>query len=114
MGTSRGTFDTLALADYLADKIAGEIHTSSLSRIASLDARRYPNRHLVVHHKLDACFVTPFASAESAHTRYGTDFIAMEGGMSVGNPCEAFAHHGYNGIERETVQAIKGWIRQGD
>ena len=37
----------------------------------------------------------------------------MEGGISVGHPCEAFAYHGYNGIERETIDAIKKWIRQG-
>jgi hypothetical protein len=37
----------------------------------------------------------------------------MEGGISVGDPCEAFAHHGYNGIEKETVYAIKNWIKQG-
>jgi hypothetical protein len=36
----------------------------------------------------------------------------MEGGSSVGNPCKAFAYHGYNGIERETVDAIKRWIKQ--
>ena len=31
----------------------------------------------------------------------------MDGGTSVGNVCKAFAYHGYNGIERETVDAIK-------
>jgi len=112
VGTSRGTYDTLSLADYLSDKIAGEIHTSSLSRIASFDASKYKNRHLAVHHKLDSCRVTPFAAAKSSHARYGNDFIAMEGGISVGDPCEAYAYHGYNGIERETVAAIKAWIRQ--
>jgi len=112
VGTSRGTFDTLALAEYLSDKIAGEIHTSSMSRIASLDARRYKNRHLVVHHILDGCRVTPFNAAASSHNRYGTDFIAMEGGISVGDPCEAQAYHGYNGIERETAEAIKRWVKQ--
>lgn len=114
VGTSRGTFDTMTLAGYLADKVAGIIHTSSLARIASFDARQYANRHLVVHHQHDRCFATPFSAAQSSHTRFGNDFIAMEGGLSVGDPCEAFAHHGYNGIERETVAAIKRWIKQGD
>lgn len=27
--------------------------------------------------------------------------------------CEAYAHHGYRGIERETMDAIKQWIRRG-
>jgi len=32
--------------------------------------------------------------------------------ISVGDPCEAWAYHGYNGIEQKTVAAIKAWIRQ--
>lgn len=113
MGTSNGTASTMKLAGYLSDKIAGVIHTSSRSDIHGFDSRRYKNRQLIVHHKRDGCRGTPFFAAESAHERFGTDFIAMDGGISVGNPCEAFAHHGYNGIERETVEAIKKWIRQG-
>jgi hypothetical protein len=113
MGTSKGTFDTMMLADYLSDKIAGEIHTSSLDRIASFDARKYKNRHLVVHHKNDGCFATPFSAAQHSHEAYGNEFIAMEGGKSVGNPCEPFGHHGFNGIEKETIDAIKQWIKQG-
>lgn len=112
MGTSRGTYDTMALAGYLADKVAGEIHTSSLSQIAFFEARKYPNRHLVVHHKLDACRATPYASAARSHDAYGNDFIAMDGGVSEGDPCEAHAYHGFQGIEKETIAAIKQWIRQ--
>lgn len=67
----------------------------------------------MVHHKADACRSTPFFEARATHERFGNDFIAMEGGISVGDPCEAFAHHGFNGIERETIDAIKQWIRRG-
>jgi len=113
MGTSNGTASTMKLAGYLSERIAGVIHTSSRSEIQSFDSRRYRNRQLIVHHKSDGCRGTPFFAAESAHQRFGTDFIALQGGISVGNPCEAFAYHGYNGIERETIDAIKKWIRQG-
>jgi hypothetical protein len=111
MGTSRGTEDTIALADYLSNKIAGEIHTSSMTRIWSFDAKEYKNRHLIVHHKNDSCRVTPYASALRSHERYGSELMTMEGGISVGDPCEALAYHGYNGIERETVDAIKKWVK---
>ena len=114
MGTSRGTFDTLQLAEYLSDKIAGEIHTSSLDRIASFNAKKYKNRHLVVHHKRDRCFTTPFNRAQYSHEQYGNDFIAMEGGTETGDPCHGPSHHSYNGIEKETIDAIKQWIKQGD
>jgi hypothetical protein len=55
MSTSKGTHDTMALAGYLSDKIAGEIHTSSMATISSFDAKKYKNRQLVVHHKNDNC-----------------------------------------------------------
>ena len=113
MGTSNGTAPTMRLAEYLSDRIAGEIHTASLNRIYDFDARKYHNRHLVVHHRHDTCRGTPFNAAEASHERFGNDFIAMDGGISVGDTCEAFAHHGFNGIERETMEAIKAWIRKG-
>jgi hypothetical protein len=114
MGTSNGTFDTMSLAGYLSDKIAGEIHTSSLQRISSFDSRKYKNRHLIVHHNQDRCHATPFSAAEHAHEKYGTDLIAMEGGIEVGDPCQPFAHHGYNGIEKETIDAIKNWVKKSE
>lgn len=113
MSTSKGTFDSMALAGYLSDRIAGIIHTSSLNRVGSFDARKYRNRQLVVHHRHDACHATPFNAAQTAHEKYGTELLVMEGGITVGDLCEPFAHHGYNGIERETIAAIKQWIRQG-
>lgn len=112
VGTSKGTYDTMQLAEYLSDKIAGEVHTSSLQSIASFDAKKYANRHLVVHHRDDTCKSTPFSAAEHSHKSYGNDFIVMEGGITDGDPCKPFAHHGYNGIEKETVEAIKKWIKQ--
>jgi len=113
MGTSRGTIATMRLAGYLSDKIAGEIHTSSMSMISSFDARKYKNRHLVVHHKYDGCRATPFGSAEYSHKKYGNELIVMEGGVSSGDWCQSFAYHGYNGIESETISSIKKWIKQG-
>jgi hypothetical protein len=113
MGTSNGTDPTRVLAGYLSDRIAGVIHTSSLGAIRGLDARKYRNRHLLVHHRNDPCHVTPFSSALASHEDYGTELIAMEGGISVGDRCEAFSYHGFNGIERETMDAIKAWIRKG-
>ena len=113
MGTSRGTLDTLALADYLSTRIAGEIHTSSFAAVAAFDARKYKNRQLLVHHADDGCRATPFGAAQSSHERYGTALIVMHGGDAEGDPCRPFGHHGYNGIEKETIDAIKQWIRQG-
>jgi hypothetical protein len=114
VGTSRGTFDTMKLSGYLADKIAGVVHTASLSKISTFDARKYKNHHLVVHHRNDGCHTTPFGAAQGSHERYGNEFIAMEGGTAVGNPCGPRGHHGFNGIEAQTVEAIKKWIKKFD
>ncbi len=112
-GTSNGTHFTMTLAGFLQDKIAGAIHTSSRAQIYSFNAKEYRNRHLVVHHANDWCRVTPYSAALRSHEKFGNELITMEGGTSVGPECEAYAHHGYNGIERETVDAIKQWIRKG-
>lgn len=112
VSTSRGSASALSLAPYLGQRIAGQVHTAAVAAIGQFDSRSLPNRHLIVHHRLDACPTTPYAGAELAHTRYGTDFIAMEGGTSSGKVCEAFAYHGFNGIEQETVATIKTWILQ--
>ena len=111
VGTSRSTYATMRLAEPLDGKVAGFIHTSSMDGIASFDTRNFKSRHLLVSHKDDSCRVTHPASAESAHEKYGTSLIVMEGGITTGDPCEAAAHHGYNGIENETVERIKAWIR---
>lgn len=38
--------------------------------------------------------------------------LSFTGGMSQGDPCEARAHHGYNGQEREVVGQIAAWIAE--
>lgn len=113
IGTSRGTFDTMELAGFLSRRIAGVIHTASLSRIGSFNAKDYANRQLLVHHRHDDCHVTPFSQAQYSHERFGNELIVMEGGTSIGDPCQAHAYHGFNGIEEQTVAAIKDWIKKG-
>lgn len=112
LGTSRSTEATMRLAPYLSERIAGVIHTSSMKEIMWFDTRPLKNRQLIVHHRNDTCKVTRYDAAQTAAQKFGTDFITMEGGIAVGDACEAFAHHGYNGIENETVEAIKAWIRK--
>ena len=37
----------------------------------------------------------------------------MSGGQPQGDPCEPFGYHGFHGVEKETINAIKTWIKQG-
>ena len=113
IGTSRSTEATMALAGPLDGQVAGFVHTSSMNGIAGFDPRPYKSRHLVVYHRLDACRVTKPSSSAGSRASYGTETIEIDGGKSTGDDCEAFAYHGYNGVEAETVAQIKAWIARG-
>jgi hypothetical protein len=113
VGTSRSTEATISLAKTLDGQVAGFVHTSSMNAIASLDTRNSKSRNLIVAHQHDACYVTRPSNAIANNKSYGTPLILVDGGKTVGEDCEAWAHHGYNGIEKETVGKIKGWILSG-
>ena len=113
IGTSRSTESTMSLAKAIDGQVAGFAHTSSMSGISGFDTRGLKSRQLIVLHRMDACKVTSPSAGVSNHKKYGTDLIEMDGGKSTGDDCEAFAHHGYNGIEAETVAKIKDWIVAG-
>lgn len=113
LGTSRSTEGTMALAGPLDGQVAGFVHTSSMNAIAAFDPRKLRSRHLLVSHRRDTCRVTLFSSSEAAHRAFGTELIVMEGGKSTAEDCDSRSHHGYNGIERETVDRIKAWIEAG-
>jgi len=36
--------------------------------------------------------------------------LSFKGGNNWGDPCDAFAYHGYNGLEGEVVAQIAKWI----
>lgn len=111
VGTSNSTNATLTLAEKMDGEVTGFIHTSPFNRIATFDPRKLTSRNLIVIHDGDTCKFTLPANGQSSHRSYGTDLIVMQGGKSTGEECEAYAHHGYYGIERETVGKIKAWIQ---
>lgn len=123
IGTSRGTQSAayiatqLPLAEGGAD---GIVLTSSIVRDQrsravpemALDRVRIPV--LVAHHRQDGCRVCLFADVPPVLERLTAtprkELMVFDGGISVGDPCEARAYHGFNGIEREVVNAIAAWI----
>jgi hypothetical protein len=110
IGTSRSTEATMSLAKSLDGQVAGFVHSSSMSSISGFDTRGLKSRQLIVLHKMDACRVTSPSAGIANHNKYGTDLIEMDGGKSTEDDCEAFAHHGYYGIESNTVAKIEAWI----
>ena len=111
VGTSRSTYSTMGLAEKFDGQIDCIIHTASMNQIARFDTRKFKSRHLMVHHKNDPCHLTTYASTQSNHERYKTPLITMEGGSSTGDACQAFSFHGFYGIEQQTIDQIKAWIR---
>lgn len=122
VGTSRGTQS----AAYAATELAGPEGPDGIvltSTILSddkgrpvpampLDRIRIPV--LVVHHELDGCRHCAFADIprlmsglENAPKK---QLLAFNGGVSRGDPCEAMAYHGFNGIENEVVRQIAAWL----
>mgnify|MGYP005812986029 CR=1 FL=1 len=115
VGTSRGTQSAAAtaLAGVGAD---GVVLTSTVlvdprgRPVSAMPVERLSTPVMVVHHKLDGCFASPYDQATALADRLARAprkaLVAFDGGRSVGDPCEAFAYHGYNGIERQVVDAI--------
>jgi hypothetical protein len=38
------------------------------------------------------------------------ELILVDGGVNLGDPCEAQAYHGLNGLDEEVVGKIAAWI----
>jgi hypothetical protein len=39
------------------------------------------------------------------------ELLTFKGGENRGDPCEALAYHGFNGLEKDVVAGIAEWIR---
>ena len=66
---------------------------------------------LIVHHRQDGCSKTrPEGVAPFVDWAGGKARVAwLNGGRSTGDPCEAWAHHGFNGQDGEVVSAVAGF-----
>lgn len=119
VGTSRGTLSAAKAAESLDDAhIKGVVLTSPMAIIGgfftSYDLKNFAKSVLVVSHRDDACRVTPASGGKgilsSAKASPRKEFIVVEGGTSTGNPCQALAFHGFNGIEPMVVNKVIDWI----
>lgn len=66
---------------------------------------------LVVEHRQDGCFrtkpegVAPFIKWARGRARA----VWLDGGSSEGDPCEAEAYHGFNGVDGKVVSIVAGF-----
>jgi hypothetical protein len=124
VGTSRGTQSAAFAATELegADAPDGIVLTSTILRdprsraVPQMPLERIAIPVLVVHHEQDGCKLCAFSDVPWMMRKFDhaprREVASFTGGEDRGDPCEAFAHHGYNGIEREVVERIARWIRE--
>jgi hypothetical protein len=69
---------------------------------------------LWVNHEDDPCDFTRYALVKDASQRSGAPLVKVSGGgPSRGDACQAFTAHGFVGVEKETVLAMRSWIKTG-
>jgi len=125
VGTSAGTPAAASGAAGLpGGEIAGLVLTSSVTRPAldspetvfQVDLKTITVPTLILSNTKDECHVSPPSDgarikAALSHAK-PAEFETVTGGSvpKSTNPCEAFAYHGFYGIEQEAVQKISDWI----
>jgi pimeloyl-ACP methyl ester carboxylesterase len=69
---------------------------------------------LWVHHQDDPCRFTSYADARRYAARTGSPLVTVRGGgPEKGGACQAFTAHGFVGVERPVVRAMREWVRTG-
>ena len=121
VGTSEGSVSAYHAARMNPQLATRTILTSSLFRpsrngIALSGAKweGFPGELLWVHHESDPCSYTTYSDAQDFARKSGRPLLTVRGGgPGRGEPCEAQSAHGYAGVERETVRAMRGWVKTG-
>ncbi len=122
IGTSRGTQSAAFVATQLAGRegpdgivLTSTILTDPRGRpVPAMDLGAVRIPVLVVHHEQDGCALTLFRDVPLLMAKLDLvpkkELVAFRGGESRGDPCEAFAYHGYHRIEQAVVDRIAAWI----
>ncbi|SCK26219.1 Alpha/beta hydrolase family protein [Variovorax sp. HW608] len=123
VGTSRGTQSAAWISTQLPRADGGPdglVLTSTILSdprgrpVPAMPLDRVTVPVLVVHHQQDGCKQCPFSETSGLMEKFTSaprkELIPVSGGISKGDPCEAWSHHGYNGLETEVVDRIAAWI----
>lgn len=122
VGTSRGTQSAAYVATELTTLrgpdgvvLSATVLTDPRGRaVSAMPLARIGVPVLVVHHEQDGCRVCPFSEVPALMDKLTNasrkQVLAFRGGLNQGDPCEAFAYHGFNGLEAEVVQQMAAWM----
>jgi pimeloyl-ACP methyl ester carboxylesterase len=122
VGTSRGTQSVAAIGIALAGGGGpdGIVLTSTILRdarggdpVTSMNLAALKIPVLVVHHQDDGCRYCPVSETDTLMrklTGSPRENLMIVSGASQGDPCEAFAYHGFNGVEGDVIHSISAWM----
>jgi dienelactone hydrolase len=124
VGTSRGTQSAAFIATQIGVGEGGPDGLVLTSTILSDNVGRpvpaMPLKNiaipvLVVHHEKDGCKHCAYSQIprlmEKLSSTPKKELMTFKGGENRGDPCEAFAYHGFNGLEKDVVVKIAEWIQ---
>lgn len=122
VGTSRGTQSAAYAATELPgpDGPDGIVLSSTVLRddnsrpVPAMGLGKIRIPVLVVHHEQDGCVHCALADVpvlmEKLQNSPRKEVLSFKGGQNKGDPCEAMAYHGFNGLERDVVQQTAAWV----
>ena len=123
VGTSRGTQSAAYIATEATPAQGGPdgiVLTSTIltekggRAVPQMPVEKLSIPVLVVHHEQDGCKLCAFSDMPQLMDKLAktpkAELISVTGGQNQGDPCEAKAYHGYNGIEADVVGKISRWV----
>jgi len=121
VGTSEGSVSAFHAARMDPQLARRTILTSSVFQpsgngpgLSAANWDKLSSRLLWVHHESDPCRYTPYRDAQRFAERSKSPLLTVRGGApGRGDPCQALTAHGFVGVERETVLAMRSWVKTG-
>jgi hypothetical protein len=117
VGTSNGSVSAANGAAAAGKQISGVVLTSSVwaRGMGLVGLERIVVPVLLVHNRDDGCQESPFAGTDAGMARLSgapvRQLLAVSGGMSRSDACQAMSPHGYLGIEQSVVGPMIDWIK---
>jgi len=121
VGTSEGSisaFHAARMNPALARRVILTSSVFSAGRngpgLSSVRYQDLKSKLLWVHHEDDPCGFTQYRDAKSAAQESAAPLVTVRGGGPArGQACMAFTQHGFVGVEKEVVLAMRSWIKTG-
>lgn len=122
VGTSRGTQSVGFIATELtgAEGADGIVLNSTIlvddkgRPVPEMPLERIHIPVLIQHHEQDGCALCPYSQVSGLMRKLQSaprsELQTFGGGRNRGDPCEAMAYHGFNGLEDLVVRRATEWI----